>query len=155
MAHGDKSTRDYYEPCVVDLGDGALLAMHRVGRCQDGRHGLLWQNESRDMGRTWTAPVETSITSGACPRVSKLADGRLLLTYGRRYEPYGLYARLSSDGGRTWSKTSWLLRTAPNSNQGYSSSVEISPGRVFTACYAQNDNGVTGITGTFWDLPPE
>ncbi|MAV38815.1 MAG: hypothetical protein CMJ59_25535 [Planctomycetaceae bacterium] len=153
MARGTVSTRDYYEPCVVELGDGHLLAMHRVGRCQDGRHGLLWQNESRDGGNTWTKPVETNITSGACPRVSKLSDGRLLLTYGRRYQPFGLYARVSSDGGRNWSDTSWLLRAAPNSNQGYSSSVEIEPGRVLTACYAQNKAGVTGITGTFWDVP--
>ena len=36
-----------------------------------------------------------------------------LVTYGRRYEPYGLYARLSNDNGKTWSNTSWLLRKAP------------------------------------------
>ena len=154
MARGSKSTRDYYEPCVLELDEGHLLAMHRVGRCQDGRNGLFWQNQSRDGGKSWTEPVETNITSGACPRLSKLSDGRILLTYGRRYEPYGLYARLSSDGGKSWSNTSWLLRAAPNSNQGYSSSVEIEGGRIFTACYAQNKDGVTGITGTFWDLPP-
>ena len=155
MARGSKSTRDYYEPCVLELDDGHLLAMHRIGRSQDGRHGLLWKNESRDWGNTWTQPVETNITSGACPRLMKLSDGRILLTYGRRYPPFGLYARLSSDGGRTWSETSWLLRAAPNSNQGYSSSVEIQQGRIFTACYAQNREGVTGITGTFWNVPPK
>jgi hypothetical protein len=154
IARGSESTRDYYEPCLLELDDGHLLAMHRVGRCQDGRDGLLWQNQSRDGGQSWTEPVETNITSGACPRLLNLSDGRVLLTYGRRYEPYGLYARLSSDGGKSWIDTSWLLRTAPNGNQGYSSSVEIEPGRIFTACYAENNDGVTGITGTFWDLPP-
>ena len=153
MAKGTKTTRDYYEPVVVELKDGHLLAMHRVGRCQDSRNGLLWQNESRDGGKTWTEPVETNITSGACPRLLKLTDGRTLLTCGRRYKPYGLYARLSTDEGKSWSKTSWLLRAAPNSNQGYSSSVEINPGQVFTVCYEQNKDGVTGITGTFWSVP--
>ena len=153
MAEGTKTTRDYYEPCILELGDGQLLGMHRVGRCQDGRNGLFWQNESSDGGKTWTKPVETNISSGACPRLLKLSDDRVLLTYGRRYEPYGLYARLSTDGGKTWSDTSWLLRDAPSSNQGYSSSVEIKPGHIFTACYAQNKDGVTGITGTFWSLP--
>ena len=153
MARGTKATRDYHEPCILELGAGHLLGMHRVGRCQDGRNGLLWQNESRDGGKSWTRPVETNITSGACPRLLKLSDGRILLTYGRRYEPYGLYARLSSDGGKRWSEASWLLRAAPNGDQGYSSSVEIEPGRIFTACYAQNSDGVTGITGTFWSLP--
>ena len=155
IAKGAETTRDYYEPCVIELADGHLLAMHRVGRCKDGRNGLIWQNESRDGGQSWTEPVETNITSGACPRLLKLSDGRILLTYGRRYEPYGLYARLTNDGGKSWSGTSWLLRAAPNGNQGYSSSVEIEPGRVFTACYAENKDGVTGITGTFWSLPPK
>ena len=155
IARGTKATRDYYEPCVLELEEGHLLAMHRVGRCQDGRRGLFWQNESRDGGKSWTEPVETHITSGACPRLLKLSDSRILLTYGRRYEPYGLYARISANGGKSWSDTSWLLRAAPNSNQGYSSSVEIEPGQIFTACYAQNNEGVTGITGTFWNLPPK
>jgi len=153
MARGTKVTRDFYEPSVLEISSGHLLGLHRVGRCQDGRNGLVWQNESRDSGKTWSQPVETNITSGACPRTLKLSDGRILLTFGRRYKPYGLYARLSRDGGKTWGRTSWLLRTAPNRNQGYSSSVEIKPGRIFTACYAQNKAGVTGITGTFWDLP--
>ncbi len=153
LAEGTEATRDFYEPCLLELAEGHLLAMHRVGRCQDGRHGLFWQNESRDGGRSWTDPVETKITSGACPRLLKLSDGRILLTFGRRYEPYGLYAKMSCDGARSWDDTSWLLRAAPNGNQGYSSSVEIEPGRVLTACYAQNEQGVTGITGTFWTVP--
>ena len=155
MAQGNTTTRDYYEPVILELEDGHLLGMHRIGRCTDGRNGLFWQNESFDGGKTWTDPFETNITSGACPRLLHLFDGRILLTYGRRYEPYGLYARLSSDGGKNWSETSWLLRAAPNRDQGYSSSVEIAPGRIFTACYAQNPAGVTGITGTFWGLPSE
>jgi hypothetical protein len=155
IAKGAAATRDYYEPCVLELADGHLLAMHRVGRCQDGRNGLFWRNESHDGGKSWTDPVETNITSGACPRLLKLSDGRILLTYGRRYTPYGLYARWSAHGGKSWSDTSWLLRAAPNGNQGYSSSLEIEAGRIFTACYAQNQAGVTGITGTFWSLPPK
>ncbi|MBP86335.1 MAG: hypothetical protein CMJ64_06430 [Planctomycetaceae bacterium] len=154
LAQGAKGTRDYYEPCLLESEDGHLLGMHRVGRCQDGRNGLFWQNESTDGGKSWTEPVETNITSGACPRLLNLSDGRILLTYGRRYEPFGLYARLSEYGGKNWSNTSWLLRAAPSGNQGYSSSVELAPGRIFTACYAQNKDGVTGITGTFWHLPP-
>ena len=155
IARGTMTTRDFYEPGLVEVSDGHIVALHRVGRCQDGRYGLFWQNESRDGGKTWTDSVETNITSGACPRLLKLSDGRVLLTYGRRYKPFGLYARLSQDAGRTWSPTSWLLRAAPDSNQGYSSSLEIEPGRIFTACYARNKDGVTGITGTFWQTPSE
>ena len=154
IAKGAKTTRVYYEPGLVDMGEGHIVALHRTGQCQDGRSGLFWRNESRDGGKTWTDPVETNITSGACPRLLKLSDGRLLLTFGRRFAPFGLYARLSDDAGRTWGPTSWLLRSAPDRNQGYSSSLELKPGRIFTACYARNKNGVTGITGTFWKTPP-
>ena len=150
ITQGTSDTRDFYEPALQELVGGHLLAMHRVSG-----HAFFWQSESRDGGATWTEPFQTSIVSGACPRLLKLSDSRILLTYGRRSKPFGLYARLSRDGGKTWSDTSWLLRPAPNGDQGYSSSVELRPGRIFTACYAQNTNGVTGITGTFWGLPPK
>ena len=153
MADGNPSTRPYYEPAIIEVARDHVLAVHRVGHTPTGNDSLFWWNESRDAGKTWSQPVETDIVSGACPRLLKLADGRILLTYGRRYKPAGLHARLSKDGGKTWSKTSWVLREFPKSDQGYSSSVEIAPGKIFTVCYAQNENGITGITGTFWDVP--
>jgi len=59
---------------------------------------------------------------------------------------------LSEDGGRTWSEAI-LVRKAPNGDQGYTSSLELEPGRIFTTSYAQNRRGVTGIIGTSWALP--
>ncbi len=60
---------------------------------------------------------------------------------------------LSSDGGQTWGETAWVIREAPNGNQGYTSSVEFDDGLIFTATYMENEQGVTGIVGTFWRLP--
>lgn len=114
--------------------------------------GCFWWNESLDGGMTWSRPAPTDILSGACPRLLRLHDDRVLLTYGRRFEPYGIYGALSEDGGRTWGEA-LLLRKALNSDQGYTSSLELEPGRIFAASYAQNRRGVTGITGTFWSLP--
>ena len=82
-----------------------------------------------------------------------MRDGRLLLTYGRRFEPYGIYASFSEDQGKTWSKTSWQLRQTPDADQGYTSSLELDDGHIFTASYAKDARGITGITGTFWQLP--
>ena len=151
MAKGQPQTRDYHEPAVLELAPGQLLGLHRVADPKDPR-GLLWRNESPDSGRTWTRPQRTAIRSGACPRLLKLRDGRLLLTYGRRFEPFGLYASLSTDDGQTWGETSWLLRPTPDSDQGYTSSLELDNGQIFTASYAKNGRGITGITGTFWRL---
>lgn len=146
-------TRGYAEPAVLELSPGHLLGLHRVGEPKFPP-GTFWRNESFDSGKTWSAPKPISVRSGACPRLLKLHDGRLLLTYGRRFEPFGIYASLSSDDGQSWGETSWLLRKTPDSDQGYSSSVELADGRIFTACYAKNSRGITGITGTFWHLPP-
>ena len=114
---------------------------------------MFRQNESFDNGVTWSPSVPTLVESGACPRLLKLHDGRLLLTYGRRLEPYGIYASLSEDDGKTWGDTNWLLRQTPDGDQGYTSSLELDAGRIFTTSYAKNADGVTGIIGTFWDLP--
>jgi hypothetical protein len=152
MARGKPQARGYAEPVVMELSPGHLLGLHRVGNPK-GEVGIFWRNESTDNGKTWSRTEATTIKSGACPRLLKLRDGRLLLTYGRRFEPYGIYASLSEDNGQTWGETSWLLRKTPDSNQGYSSSVELDDGRIFTACYARNSRDITGITGTFWHLP--
>ena len=113
----------------------------------------FWTNESNDGGITWSKPENTRIQSGACPRLIRISDGRLLLTFGRRCPPFGIRAMLSDDGGATWGETAWILRTANNGNQGYTSSVELGKGRMFTVSYAENDEGITGIVGTFWDMP--
>lgn len=151
-AKGSPRTRGYCEPALLEITPGRILAAHRIEQVKTGVRGFFWTNESLDGGKTWSRPVATGILSGACPRLLHLRDGRVLLTYGRRFEPYGIYAVLSEDAGKTWGDA-LLLRQAPNGDQGYSSSLELEPGRIFTACYGQNRRGVTGITGTFWNLP--
>ena len=153
MALGDRETLEYYEPTLVELEPGHLFALHRVGRVASGAGNTFWANESLDGGCTWTEPVDTGIISGACPRLLKLADGRLLLTYGRRQAPFAIRALLSGDGGRSWGNSAYVVREAPNGDQGYTSTVALGDGRVLTATYMQNDAGVTGIVATYWRLP--
>ena len=153
MAEGSERTRVYQEPAVVELEPGRILALHRTDQNKVDNPGIFWRNESDDCGRSWTQPEETGIFSGACPRLLKAADGRIVLTFGRRRKPFGVRAMISSDGGRTWGDTAWVLREAANGNQGYTSSLQLADGSMFTACYGENDAGVTGIVGTFWRLP--
>ncbi|MFC1526448.1 sialidase family protein [Candidatus Latescibacterota bacterium] len=150
IARGTPKTRAYQEPVLMELAPGHLLSMLRV---HDPKNpGIFWRCESGDGGDTWSKPEPTGILSGACPRLLRLRDGRLLLTYGRRSEPCGIYATVSDDGGRTWGET-WQLRPAPDGDQGYTSSVEFDAGSILTTTYGKNARGVTGITGTFWKLP--
>ncbi len=172
MARGDSESRGYTEPAIVETQPGRLLAMYRIEASVVGQPRRLYWNESRNGGKTWSAPQPAPFLAGACPRLHKLRDGRVLLTYGRRLPPVGLYAALSSDCGKTWSDRPLLIREAPDNNHGYSSSVELSDGTIFTANYASRTpatqrlrpNGSpygavelknpTGITGTYWKPPP-
>jgi len=153
IAKGDKQRGGYCEPAVIELEPGHLLAMHRVEGETPDLPICFRAHESLDGGLTWGEPKNTGIVSGACPRLLKLRDGRLLLTYGRRAEPYGIRARLSADGGRTWGEVAWILRDGRNWDLGYTSSVELGDGEVLTVTYVQDTRGVTGIVGTFWRLP--
>ena len=172
MAQGDSESRGYAEPAIVETQPGRLLAMYRIEASKIGQPRRLYWNESLDSGKTWSAPMAAPFLAGACPRLHALRDGRILLTYGRRLPPMGLYAALSSTAGHTWSEKPYLIRLTPDSNQGYSSSVELSDGMIFTTNYASRraatrrlrSNGApygaveqdnpTGITGTFWRPPP-
>ena len=153
IARGQPRTRAYQEPALMELAPGHLLCLLRVGGDTTRPPGTLWRCESHDAGATWSTPRPTSVRSGACPRLLKLADGRLLLTYGRRFEPFGIYASLSEDDGKTWSQTPWRLRETPDGDQGYTSSLELEDGALLTVSYAKNPRGITGIMGTFWRLP--
>ena len=82
--------REYCEPAVIEVEPGRLLALHRTVYRKRARErfktrfwaSMFWQNESINGGRTWSKPVNTGIVSGACPRLLKLKDGRILLYYG-------------------------------------------------------------------------
>jgi len=153
MAQGIPGVRGFCEPAAVETRPGVLRAMHRVETPKGGTDCCFWTNQSTDGGRTWSEPQHTGILSGACPRLLPLSDGRLLLTFGRRFKPCGIRAMISNDGGATWGDTAWLLRETRSGNQGYTSSVELGGGRMLTVSYAENAQGVTGIVGTFWRLP--
>ncbi|MAE76450.1 MAG: hypothetical protein CMJ85_06255 [Planctomycetes bacterium] len=144
----DKSTGEFCGPALIEVEPGRILAMHRIERTDE----YFWLNRSTDGGRTWSEPTPTNILSGACPRLLKLRDGRLVLTFGRRFKPYGIRAAISEDGGQTWGDTQYILRDGPNWDLGYTSSIELDDGQIFTATYMQRF-GTTGIVGTFWQAP--
>lgn len=65
------------EPTLAPLSDGRLVMLLRV----DGS-GCLWRSESQDMGRTWTAAVDTDIPNpGNKPKLIPMPDGRIALIH--------------------------------------------------------------------------
>ena len=155
IAPGD--TIDYFwEPHVVELRSGKLVAMFRYEPKQrDDCH--LRQAESTDGGRTWTIAHATPIW-GYPPHLLELQNGWLLVSYGRRREPFGERACLSRDGGETWDTAheialSSAILEGGGGDMGYPSSVQLPDGSIWTVYYEVDRPGEKpSLMGTHWRL---
>jgi hypothetical protein len=109
---------------------------------------------SRDNGQHWqflnrAAP---DLGEGNPPALVRLRDGRVCLTYGVRKPPYRMEARLSSDGGNSWSGPFVLRTNGASRDLGYPRSVERPDGKVVTVYYFHDRARVERtIEATIWD----
>ena len=119
------------EPAIFHLGDGKSLVATRS-------NGLdLYASD--DDAKTWSHRMKLTGEARHPGHITRLADGRLLVSYGNRAEPKGIDVRLSHDEGRTGSEP---LRVADfQGDGGYPSSVQLPDGQVLTAFYAQRTPG--------------
>ncbi len=139
----------FNEPSMIQLPSGKIVTLMRTAPA-----GWLYQSDSQDGGRTWSAPVKTPLF-GHPADLRLLQDGRLLATYGHRRPPYGIRACVSADEARTWDmKNEIVLRDDfKNGDLGYPTTTQLSDGTLLTAYYGRDENNdVTCIQGTFWKL---
>ncbi len=116
IAAGQEAERTYCEPGIVDVAQGQLLCLHRTEKHKVGPGCTFWSNTSFDGGRTWDAPEDTGILSGACPRLLKVGwpDTADLWTTARtiRYSPpLGLPQNggcIGIPGGTILSSSVWM-----------------------------------------------
>ena len=126
------SDAGFDETALCDLGGGIILAVMR----SDGE-GSVSQVRSDDDGATWSEPEQITGPTEHPADVIRLADGRLLLTYGRRTTPYGILGLVSRDDGRTWDTENRLLLVADaGEDQGYPSNVQRDDGAIVTVYYS-------------------
>jgi predicted neuraminidase len=87
------------QPTIIQRTDGSLLAYLRV------RPNIL-ASESRDEGKTWTAPTPTQWKNpDAGISMTRLNNGHLLLVFNNQDNSRSpLHIARSVDEGRTWSK---------------------------------------------------
>jgi hypothetical protein len=109
---------------------------------------------SNDDGKTWTFANKPAPDTGRGnpPALLKLKDGRLVIFYGYRGEPYGIRARLSVDSGKTWGDEIILRKDAGVWDLGYPRAVQRPDGKVVVVYY-YNDaaDKERYIAGTIWD----
>jgi sialidase-1 len=129
-----KIADDFDETALVVLPKDRLIA---VLRSKNG--GFLSTSSSEDKGRTWSNPRQITANKEHPADVILLKDGRLLLTYGERNQPFGVRAKISRDLGVSWDpETIVLVADADTIDCGYPSSAEVGPGRIVTVYYGVN-----------------
>lgn len=138
-------------PASVRIGSEELYV---VVRRREADRRYLGAYRSLDNGKTWSAeadPVENT-GEGNPPALIKLKDGRLCLVYGYRAAPFSIRARLSEDGGRTWSKDYILREDGAGRDIGYPRVVQRNDGKIVAVYYFTDE--ATGkeryISATIW-----
>lgn len=126
------TTDSYHEPHLAEAADGTLI-MH-IRNHNAPWQGETLQSESSDGGRTWSVPHGIGIW-GQPAHLLRLANGRLLTTYGYRRNPFGNQARISADCGKSWSKALIISSDGEGPDLGYPSTAELEDGTFVTVWY--------------------
>ena len=128
------------EPHMAEAADGTLITHIRVqeGGGISGEHVFtVYQSESHDGGKTWTAPHRILSPLGGSPaHVLRTADGRLISTYSYREAPYGIRMMVSTDNGKSWDCDHEIYKNGVGVDLGYPSTVELNDGSFLTVFYA-------------------
>jgi hypothetical protein len=131
-ARDGDSFSDYHELHAVQASSGKIIAHIRNHNKTSYRETL--QTESTDGGQSWTKPRAIGVW-GLPSFLTKLQDGRLLMSYGHRRPPFGNQARISEDEGQTWSEPLILSADGIGGDLGYPSTVQLDDGSLVTIWY--------------------
>jgi hypothetical protein len=144
-------------PSCVRLPSGRVLA---AVRSQMLGHGYsLWTEAyaSGDGGRTWRFLNRVNDFGAPCD-LTLLPDGRVVATYGYRFQPWGIRACISEDGGESWGAEIVLRDDGVSWDLGYPRSCALDSGEIFTAYYfnracesVASPGGLRFIAGTRWN----
>ena len=133
---------DYHELHAVETENGKLIAHIRNHNPKNARETL--QTESDDGGHTSTDPHSIGVW-GLPSHLLRLKDGRLLMSYGHRRKPYGNQARLSEDGGKSWSEPITVSDDGIGGDLGYPSTVQLDDNSLVTVWYEKMKNSSRAV----------
>jgi hypothetical protein len=158
MAAGSIDARSVM-PSTVGLPDKTLVTTLRRKTGTTGNYrDWIEAFNSTDGGVTWNSlgqAADTKDRNGNPPSLARLKDGRLVLTYGYRWKPYGIRAKISSDGGKSWSNEIVLRDDARTWDMGYTRTLVRPDGKLVTIYYYTTDQvPEQHIAATIWTAPP-
>lgn len=121
-------------PATVRLDGDTLVTAIRV---KENNRSWIDAYRSTDLGATWTylGRPAPDTGEGNPAALLRLNDGRLLIAYGYRAAPFGMRARLSSDGGETWSDEIHLRHDGAGRDLGYPRMVQRPDGTLVCVYY--------------------
>jgi hypothetical protein len=122
----------YHELHGIQAANGTIIV--HIRNHNQVNSGETLQCESQDGGRTWTIPHPIGVW-GLPSHLLRLNDGRLLMSYGYRRQPFGNQARISADHGRTWSEPMTISADGASGDLGYPTTVQLADGQLITAWY--------------------
>ena len=147
----------YWEAHGIQLTSGRLLAAFRVPGESSALAFTTYSCYSDDGGLTWTKARK--VADGAPPHLLQLANGDVVLSYSyRNYseEPTGIRAKISRDGGKSWSEAIRLTdqpQVKPYDDLGYPVTVELSDHTLLTVYYQHVETDpYPSILCTKWNL---
>jgi hypothetical protein len=142
--------KQYHELHAVETNSGRIVAHIRNHNDQNAREIL--QCHSTDGGLTWSTPRAIDVW-GLPSFLLRLSDGRLLMSYGYRREPFGNQARISEDQGESWSEPISISDDGTSWDIGYPSTVQLDDGSLFTVWYERTSQSArTVLRGRAWKL---
>ena len=142
-------------PAMLPMGD------ERVVPTGDDSINRMMMTRSLDDGLTWSPLKNFGDYASHYPRVLRLRDGRLLLTYTQRgfLYPIGLRAILSCDDGETWDFnydqiviegfTPW----GREGGGGFGNTLQLADGTLISCYSYRGDDDCTHIEVVRWRLP--
>ena len=138
-------------PSTIRLSDNELLT---AVRRRSGPKRWIETYRSVDNGESWELETKPApdVGEGNPPSMIRLVDGRVCLTYGHRAAPFGIRARLSNNGGRTWQPAILLRDDGGGRDVGYPRSVQRPDGKMVTVYYIHDaPKSERYIAATIWD----
>jgi predicted neuraminidase len=136
---GEIGNRVHNETDIAHLGKGRWLAAARaLGPSNAPKAHTTEILVSKDDAKTWRTAGLSTAGNELPGDLCVLRDGRVVFTYGSRREGrFGTVARISGNGGRTWSEP-LELASYTNRDSGYPSTVQNKDGHLVTAYYARS-----------------
>jgi len=136
---------------------GVILqqAFNAAGQEADVR--ISWDyNTYQEMTDVYVANKDTTVPNLHYPRVKKLSDGSLLMTFSNHHFGWNIYVRRSEDNGKTWSDAQMLREQFPStSTVGEDETVFVNPdfieledGRILLAYQWRYKQGYYDIPNT-------